>query len=394
MAAWVILLFFLFDALGGCLRWLFVTARLEWLSYFSVVLGLGCGAYCCLLRPMRKAHLAVGLWLAFQSLVGCIFLQNLSQVAFGLWLLIPVFIGYAFMEDLENLSPWLFRALLVVYLVLVAAVVLNQFIAFPWEGQKYLLGGHEITGSRSWGMFGIKRAAGTQRSSIGAATLILVLCILLCQRAARTSTRALLLAAAGAGIVFTTTKGVALSWILLSLSMALEPVAGFLVARVAVPLAMGLALALPLAGEALVRQLSLHNPVAMMLLFSTEDRILNTWPEAIRLVAGHGSWLWGRGLGGLGTAQVYFEGVAANPGDNLVLYLWGNFGIPGVLLFAWLCCRLVGSLDGLGARSVWAPRMLLCLTAYGITTSCLDNTALGLCAGMLIARAARPTVAP
>jgi hypothetical protein len=386
----VLVLFIAVDALCGLLRWSLSSVHQEALAYLPTVLGLGCVASHCLARPLGKGRLMVGLWLVFQSLVGCIFLDNPLQELFGIWVLAPVFMGFALMEEMENLRPGVFRILVLVYLALVIGILANVFVTYPWEGHRYEMAGQDIIGSKRWGAFGLARVAGTQRSSIGAAALAMMLCILLGHRASRRSLRAFFVVSAGAAIVVTTTKGVLLSWLVMAFSMALPALAASWFRKAVILAALAATLFLPLLGQALLQMLPVRNPVAWMLMASTDDRIMNVWPDALRQVAQHGSLIWGRGLGGLGTAQMYFEPHAFNPGDNMMLYLYGNLGIAGMALCACVCLRLLAGMDALGPGEGWvAPALMFCMT-YGITNNNLENPALGLLIGMFIAKAAAP----
>jgi hypothetical protein len=59
---------------------------------------------------------------------------------------------------------------------------------------------------------------------------------------------------------------------------------------------------------------------------SFEQRVTATWPDGLALPSRGGHWLTGRGLGGIGVAQMYFEPSIFNSGDNFFVYLWGAFG--------------------------------------------------------------------
>jgi hypothetical protein len=387
VAAWVVLLFIGWDALGGMLRWILAGAGLAALAYLPMAIGLGYGVHRCLVRILGEGELAMALWLVFQALVGCICVANLAQVLFGLWVLTPVLIGYTCLDELEAMGPWTWRILAVVYLVLVAGVMLNQIGPSPWEGHAYSFGGQEIVGTRRWATGGFRRVAGTQRSSIGAAALILVLAILLRGRLARAGQRAALLASAGIGILFTTTKGVLLSWLLVVLATILAPLTGPVAAQGLVLLCLAGSVLLPVAGVALLPFLPVNNPIVWLLLFSTDDRIRNIWPRALHLVHAHGHWALGRGLGGMGTAQMYFEPQSWNPGDNVALFLWGNFGLVGVALYCWLCFRLVERMGRPEPGAAWVAPALLFFTSYGVTNNNIESTAMGLLLGMLMAKA-------
>jgi len=69
---------------------------------------------------------------------------------------------------------------------------------------------------------------------------------------------------------------------------------------------------------------------------SFEERVVKTWPDGLALPARDASWVTGRGFGGIGVAQQFFELNIFNPGDNLFVYLWGAFGVFGGLFLAFI----------------------------------------------------------
>jgi hypothetical protein len=99
-------------------------------------------------------------------------------------------------------------------------------------------------------------------------------------------------------------------------------------------------------------------------------RVFEGWPDAFRLIQHDGNLLLGRGLGGMGTSQLYFEIQKYNPGDNIMLIFYGNFGLLGVGYLLYLA-KLGQSLDL--KTELFYYLFLFSFFAYGITTSCIDN---------------------
>ena len=103
-----------------------------------------------------------------------------------------------------------------------------------------------------------------------------------------------------------------------------------------------------------------------------------------------GSVLFGRGLGGIGTAQSYFEPDLFNAGDNVYMYwfvVYGALAFPGFLLLLARSLRL----------KPWRgpeERLLYCLTlatvVYGMTTNVVENAFFALVCGSCVRLLATP----
>jgi hypothetical protein len=119
-------------------------------------------------------------------------------------------------------------------------------------------------------------------------------------------------------------------------------------------------------------------------------RFAATWPDAISLITDSGNLFFGRGLGGIGAAQLHFEPAYYNPVDNMYLSLYAGFGI-GMFVFvgAW-----VWGLAKLWPERRWHGR-LFWLFGFAILTSGwmvngvedpLTAVAMGLCVSYVYKR--------
>lgn len=80
-----------------------------------------------------------------------------------------------------------------------------------------------------------------------------------------------------------------------------------------------------------VVEVDLKDPVVAFALASFVERIESTWPNGFALLDLVPFPVLGRGLGGIGSAQSYFELSIFSPGDNLFVYAWVAFGALSIL---------------------------------------------------------------
>ena len=110
------------------------------------------------------------------------------------------------------------------------------------------------------------------------------------------------------------------------------------------------------------------------------------WPRAWELLHHHGHPLWGRGMGGVGTPQTYFEPDRFNAADNLFLYgfvVSGWIALPGFLLLLLSSLRLQ---PWRSEADTAAFCLLLATLTYGITANVVESGFFAMAAGMAVRR--------
>jgi hypothetical protein len=98
------------------------------------------------------------------------------------------------------------------------------------------------------------------------------------------------------------------------------------------------------------------------------------------MIVERGSPFFGRGLGGIGAAQFYFEPALYSPADNIAVYLFGTFGVLGIILlcvYAWKATRM--RIDGPIARFFFYCACLVLLE--GVTVNVLEGSFMAMAFG-------------
>lgn len=316
-------------------------------------------------------------FLAFHSMLGVFSIGSIAQVLFGLKVWLPLLAGAltgCFLRSPRDRSLFL-RGCLIIWVVSVIGVALQVAgIPFPWEGFTSEVGGVEIEGQRSWSTGGLQRVAGFGRVSTDTAAnlisqgafvaflvsplprLALALLTIIC--VAATTMKAMIMASflMMALIALQTIRIPGRKWIL-SYSLGI-----IIIGVILLPV-------LTLTG---VLEVNISNPIQYLLFASLLDRVLNTWPDALTLLLeAPMPWI-GRGIGGIGSAQVYFEESLMNPADNLFVFMAVTFGVFLIPYFLFLV-RSVFPKPGEDKR-FWKSRstLVVCLAFVGLTTGTVE----------------------
>ncbi len=375
-------LFLWFLVLQAPLRFGLAQVHLDILAYLPKLLLLVAVILLPMLRPRASPLvLILSLLVGVYLLWGMVNLPSPAQAAFGFWVLVPFLFGL-WAGPMVRPELWR-RLLLALFIVAALGVFLNPLIHYPWSGQTLDVMGKQIEVSRQWSAFGIDRYAGFARASFNAASQLLLFGILLVVLLKSKKLKLLVWLVTGLGIALTTSKGALGAWLVVSMYFAGGALLRWprywiqlwLLAFTLILLAMIL---MPLSALWIHYDPSFHGYINNFLFASFGDRLNWMWPDSLHLLNLDGAWHWwvGRGLGGIGAAQQYFEPTRYLAGDNLFVYVTVYVGLPvALLLFAalwWHVVRLT-----LASNAVaWRLPVILALVAYGVVMNGVEEVLL------------------
>lgn len=333
------------------------------------------------LQPLRAMTLLV---IAYSVLVG-FFHTPVVQVLFGVYALLPFWFGLSCSEIIFRHWPRVLRVSIWLWILVVTGVILNSLTAFPWEGYGYSVGDLDVVSSREWeNIGGGKRLAGFSRASFDAALQALLLGLIVVLSVRSLGMRLVVWGLTFTTIYMTTSKGVYNMFAILSPVVLL----GEKLPASAIrwwPLALGLvALLLPMSPLVMDVNFYIRDEQLANLTFSFWDRLNDMWPNAWRLLEVQGSPIWGRGMGGIGTPQTYFEASRFNAADNIFVYWFVIFGwvaLPGFLLLLLRSLRLNPWRHSVEAAGFC---LLLATLVYGITANVVESGFFAIAAGMAV----------
>jgi len=266
-----------------------------------------------------------------------------------------------------------------VWCVLLVGIFTNLFVTYPWTGMVMQVGDTAVMANREWSTGGFARVSGFSRTSFDAAICIILLGFYLVITGPRLAARASIWLLTGAAVVLTTTKATIGVFIvatpMLPLIMATPRPHASRFARKIVPCAtLGAVAVVGLAAPVITSQIDLPlletGTLEHLMFASLIDRAWSTWPTAWSLLD---SWqiVLGRGVGGIGAAQSYFELARSSPADNLFVYLYVTAGLPAAALYCYVA-GLCWKLDLASTASRLCYCVLLFLFVDGLTTNVIE----------------------
>jgi len=345
------------------------------------------------IKDHLRNHSIVLIYVLLVALFMTVFVEgSLFSALFGIKLFNTFLFGLTCTLIATHKPKSVFNLAAFVFLATCAGIFLNKALGvFPWDGTSYETAFGTVEVNRVWWIAGgERRLAGFCRASYTAAAIIAVTATILQLQLSRFIVKFVVTIIALAAIYLTTSKGVVIALLATSLISFTKPASSI---RVIIS-SLGAA-SFALLG-ALVPFISwyLAPPIntlrhAPNVLSSFADRATNTWPGALNEFTYWYNWLIGKGLGGVGIASSFTSTIRVNPIDNMHLYLFGNLGVVGTILFATLAfqtIRAASSRNNTNLTTV-AVTVTILLIGYGNVTNILDDSfspiALGMAWGLI-----------
>lgn len=372
------------------LRWLLAELGLGPLIYLRDGIPLALLARYLFLFLAGK-YVAVGI--VFMSLFGatCFFASiwfglGLFQVMFGVKVLLPLAVGFCYSESVASILLFGIRYFRFLLLVTFFGLALDYFLPLPWEGMVMDVGVTSVSVGRVWYAGDFQRLSGFARTSFDAA-MFAVVCYVVSASERKMLQSSFFWLVAAISIVLTTTKGIILAFMVATLIFAGDMISRSLSIFVGKTLSIFAILGgvvLPAISLVVQPKMVFSSFLERAFLYSFYDRMINTWPQALFRLDEPWLILFGRGFGGIGAAQAYFDPWNFNPADNVYVYVVSMFGLVGLFSFLFAFLRFISSVS---AETPLVVRVLLVVVLfYGITTNLIDNAWFGLLIGLLLAR--------
>lgn len=333
---------------------------------------------------------------------------NVLQIIFGLKVFLPFLSGFIIayyypkvIYDIAKLSKY--------YLIISSiGIILDYFVNFPWKGLNYSIMSYEVEGNRSWTTFGIERLSGFQRSSFDAAIFMYILLLLnyiyrsLNKPKGYINLFNFLLYLLGIiSILLTTSKSSYIALLSLLIIILFIKSSRYFKNSLSTWLTKAFLFILFLNGIippiiSLIYQKNYHNKyISNVIYFISQekyqiyfasylDRIYNTWPNSLDLLFSSITPFFGRGIGGIGASQQFFEPLKYNFADNIYVYLFVTYGVFAVFLFL-LIAGYVLKLKKIDKNNYIITLLLSTIFTFGATINYIESTTLLLFTGVFLA---------
>lgn len=379
-------LYLAFTALSGPVRYYLNQYNLSVLIYAPQVLLI----FFLLVYPLvsmrinRLVAATLGI-LGVYTIVSLINLRNPLQTFFGLYVLLPFLFALVAYKPFLDYAARSKRLFVMLFLVVCSGVLINLFVSFPWSGFEYSIGEVTIEGSRYWSTQGISRLAGFSRASFSAAAEALLLSLLLVLLTPRKISATLYWIFAGSVIVLTTTKALIATYGLLTLFFIFRSVIRHRLWKALPATMLAVDIAIPLSALFFSISLNIQDRLARLLFASFGERLGDLWPSIFDLVTNHGSWIVGRGVGGIGVAQLYFEPNLYRPGDNLFIYLYATIGVAAlVVLFLFVKASRHLEIQR-NRQDLFFFTVVIAILGFGLTANVLEAPYFAFFGGLCVA---------
>ncbi len=346
LARWILTLligFLTISTFEGALRFYAARAGLPWLIYIKDVVLIGAMLLgilnTCLTNIKNLPFLVVLALLTIGTVAGLLILPDSRQPLFAAKTWFPLLCGTVVATSIEQHWITLTRTCGILWLCAVAGIVLTWLWRAPWIGFIYDVGGVALEGSREWTIGDVDRAPGFSRASFDAALQVLFFGTIMIT-AARFYIVGFCLWLVSAAAIYLTLSRSALVALGVAIVIHFLAVGLKITQRLAKVGVIVLAIAvvgLPFAAARYYKNTaSVSETENVTSTSSFEERAVQTWPDGFALLKRGGNLVTGRGLGGIGVAQQFFEPSIFNPGDNFFVYIWGAFGALGAAFVGFL----------------------------------------------------------
>lgn len=375
-------------AFDGPFRYYAVAHGISWTVYipkaFSVVV-------CSLIILHGLVHGQItgkGIWITLYILLtlsmGYLFATNVKQIAFGGFIFVPLLFGLIASKHIHSLWGKAYIVIWLIFAMAVIGVFLDYFIDMPWSGYMYEVGSHKLTAAKRWYSFGYERVCGFTRTSTSAAAILILTGFYLIIRSKRLPEKLIIWGLTGGSILLTTSKGLILSYLIVSVFLACHKLLGKPLFVMGCLFLMLVACLMPI--STFLFDYSFKKGVTGNdVLYTLKSRLMHSWPEMFYQIGESGSSWFGKGLGGVGISQQAYDPNHWGPIDNLFVHLYALFGVFSVLVFLlWL--RAAKNINyKIYAWDRYIACVMLIVLSHGITSNILQSAYLGLTFGLVTA---------
>ncbi|MDR3401551.1 MAG: hypothetical protein P4L99_03550 [Chthoniobacter sp.] len=328
---------------------------------------------------LQPAFWVSAILVLFHGLVLMGTIGSFSGVAFGIKVLMNLLFGFFAASLLISPGDRTLKVVMVIWLLIVIGVCLDKFVlTFPWTGIKTVIGDLNVDVSKDWQIQDpfARRVAGFTRSSIAVAAVLPCLTIVLLCRTKNLLVRVIIAAVAVGGVFLTTQKGSVIAFAPIAAILCL-PNARLPRLRACFLAFLVIAVGLPL----LTSDLHMDHGAGV---FSTESlylRIAYTWPDAWRWIDRHQMLCFGVGLGGIGGPQRLYAPDNFNPVDNIIVLLYGYFGVFAIFYCAIISFLALRPVTGSRQRVETAVAIVAFAFGYGAVLSVIEDQSASLFLG-------------
>ncbi len=392
------------DIFGGVIKFYSVSSSLLFLSFIptlfaGVVLAMYFGTHLMVMR----IHVKMGLFILIfilNALYALAIGRQPMAVGFALYIWLPFFIGLLITTfKLEHV----FRKYVVLWwLIATLGVLLNSQIKFPWIGENYQVFGQTVQASREWWAGSVDRLAGFSRASYAAANEIALFCMVILAMRINIIKKIIVWTISFIAVYLTTTKTTLLIMVIAPILIGtinffqiksstndIPNKQTVRLASVIITCLTAIMVLLPIFSLTTRSSIGSSKTIGFFSFSSLFERMYRMWPDAWDLIFYDGNpitMMFGRGLGGIGTPQNFFEVLKQNSADNLFVYLYVTFGIASVFFIRHIILNIKKWADAGNTAFLTYFALTVSIVTLGMMVNVVENATTSLVLGMLIGK--------
>lgn len=400
------------DIFGGVIKYYSATSALLFISFIpslfaGAVLAAYFGSHILVMRIHNKMVLFL-LIFVLNAIYALADGRNPAAVGFGFYIWLPFFVGL--LITTFKLEKEFEKHIIVWWVIVTAGVLLNSQIKFPWTGESYQVLGQTIQASRDWTASGFDRLAGFSRASFAAATQIALFCMVMLAMRIGVAKKVFVWAISTTAVYLTTTKT---TLFIMIMAPILIGMIDFFLTKSATPQApnrkivrlatiicmflAGLMVGLPIFSLTSASNIVSSEGIGFFNLYSLYDRMGRMWPQAWDLILDQGNpihMIFGRGIGGIGTPQNFFEALKSNSADNLFVYLYVTFGIFSIFFIRHLIINIRKWAEADNRQFLTYFALTVSILIIGLMANVVENPTSLLVLGLLIGKTSSRALPP
>ncbi|TLV21530.1 hypothetical protein FE839_05715 [Klebsiella indica] len=372
IARFTFIVYLTWSILYAPLKWIFNLAGVGFLFYLPKILLLFVVfLYLFLSAKTNKPTLFLIFMIIISSIVSYITMRNMEQILFSVYIFIPFIFSIYFGNELLNSASK--KYFLFLWIMCCLGLLLNIFITFPWAGTSVDIGGKEVYVAKEWATYGVSRYAGFSVASWSVASQLLALGTYLYCFTERKFYKFLYFIVTLLFLLLTTAKGPIFAFLIMGVVTAISNGKRYLIKYFYLP-PLIIGIGLPLLSYIYWGMFVYSGHTSGSWLFTAETifaRMTVTWPLALDFIINKGSYLFGIGMGGIGSPLGYFYNGSDYDvsefsfADSFYVYTFAVFGLLGIISVILLVNRAKNMVWG-NADSIFSSLLILELLYFGI----------------------------
>ncbi|MBY0428190.1 MAG: hypothetical protein K2Q32_03125 [Alphaproteobacteria bacterium] len=391
------------DIFGGVIKYYSASSSLLFISFIPTLFaGVVLAGYLGTHLMVMRLHIRVAVFLLIfilNAFYAIIIGRQPEAVGFAFYIWLPFFTGL--LITTFKLQDEFKKQIVIWWLIATVGVLLNSQIKFPWIGESYQVLGQTVQTARDWTAIGFDRLAGFSRASYAVANQIAIFSMVILTMRISLLKKLVVWTISAVAVYLTTTK---ITLFIMIIVPILTGLVGYFqrksqqptptrqtiqLAFVIITVLASLMVLLPVFSLTSRSSISTGQSLGFISFDSLFERMWRMWPDAWNLIFSDSNpilIIFGRGLGGIGTPQMFYEALKQNSADNFFVYIYVTFGMMSVFFIRYLVINIKKWATTRNATFQTYFALTVTTIMIGITANIVENATALLVLGLLLGK--------